>query len=244
MRAFAVGGLNASSEAGAECPVGVDVEIVSFEARVYNNAVLVGIVGAHGVVAMFVAATGAEFVALAEGRAQHCVLPVGAFAQGGNFFVGISAFVVEIGLLERGPLRGVHQVELVQYSVYAGREAVIDVRASGATFFRSDKNYAIGAARAVNSCGRNVFEHFDRLNVARVDCSQWVQRTFYGADARLCSTCVFVVNEAVNHVKGLIACVDRVATTYAKLSCSAWLTRRSRDIEACHDATKCLIYCC
>ncbi len=215
------------------------MEIVALESRVDDDTILVGVVGREGIAAFGVTPAHRQLVCLSEGGAQHGVLPVGALSECCYLLVGVSALVVEISLLETGPLACRHEVEFLGGHVEACRVAVVDGGASACTFLGGDDDHAVGAARAVDGRGAHILEHLYRFDVGWVDGRKRIETALHCAQSCLCGACVLVVDKTVYHVKGLVARVDRVAAADAYLRGGARLSRRCRDVQSGHRAVEC-----
>ena len=237
--AASVGGADAELQSRQQFPLQVGVEVVTLEVGVEHDAVLVGVVGREGIAALVGGTGDAQLVLLLDAMAQHGILPVGALAQGGDLLVGVAALVVPVRLLVLRPLRGVHEVELLRDGAHAETVAVGDVGLlSASSFLGSDDDHAVGAAAAVDGCGRHVFEYLHTLNVLWVDARQRVERAADGSQSGVAVLVVLEVDESVDDIQRFVAGVDRVAASDAYAAGVAGLSTGRRDVESCHHAAQ------
>ena len=213
----------------------VRTQVVALEVGVEHDALLVGVVARNQEARLLAAAADAQLVNLADARAQHLRLPVGALAQRGYVGVGIAAAIAEVVLLHTGPLRSIQQVELLGSSTDRDGGLIAHGSLVAAPLLGRDDDDAIGPARTVDGSGRHVLQHLNALNVAGVDERQRVERALNAADARLLRTAVHLIDEAVDDIQRIVARVDRVSATYADGAAGTGLTA-CRHVKSRHDA--------
>ena len=96
-------------------------------------------------------------------------------------------------------------------------------------FFGRYQNHAVRAARPVNGCCRDVFQHLNRLNVVGVDRRERIQAALNRAQARARVGRVLEIDEAVNHVERLVARIHRVTAADADVAVGARLSAACRN---------------
>ena len=99
-----IGGIDTELEVLLQFPLDVGVEVVTLEARVEHDTVLVGVVGREGIAAFVSAAIHREFMCLLNGCPEHGILPVSTLTECLDLLVGITTLIAEISLLELCPL--------------------------------------------------------------------------------------------------------------------------------------------
>ena len=206
------------------------------EPRIEHDAVLVGVVGGEGVAALVGAAIDGEFVCLLHGSPEHGILPVCSFAECLDLFVGIAFLVAEIGLLKLCPFGGVEQVEVLAHTAQPEAVAIGDVGflLTKFPFLGGDEDDSVGSTRTVDGGGTHVFQHFDALDVVGVDGGKRIEAALDGSQSCPAGRSVLVVDETIDHVKGFVAGIDRVATTDADAAIGSRLSAGCSHVKTCH----------
>ena len=206
------------------------------EPRIEHDAVLVGVVGGEGVAALVGAAIDGEFVCLLHGCPEHGILPVCSFAECLDLFVGIASLVVEIGLLKLCPFGGVEQVEVLAHTAQPDAVAIRDVGflLTKFPFLGGDEDDTVGTTRTVDGGGTHVLQHFDALDVVGVDGGKRIEAAFDGSQPCPAGGSVFVVDETIDHVKGFVAGIHRVAATDADAALCSWLSAGCGHVQSGH----------
>ena len=151
------------------------------------HALAVVIPQAHIVAVLRVAAFDSHVVILRNGGPEHIVGPPGAIGPFAAFDLGnggvigpVGPYLARVGsfgaaVLVRLVLQTGHRhriapvVEPVAENAHADLAREPDVLMLLPAAFGRDHDDAVGAARTVNRRGRSVFQHFDRLDDARID---------------------------------------------------------------------------
>ena len=173
---------------------------------------------------------------LLDGGAQHGVLPVCTLAQCGNISVGVATLIAEVVLLVLCPLRGGEQVEFLGYVTHTQGVMIVHVSLTLAqlTFLSGDKDYAIGAARTIDSSGRYVLQDFNTLDVVGVDGGQGIQAALDSTDTCAVVGCILEVDKAINYVKRFIRGIHGVTTTDADMTIGTRLSTTCCHSQTCH----------
>ena len=175
-------------------------------------------------------------MALLQGGAQHGILPVGAFAEGGYLVVGIAALVGPIVLLEPCPFGGVQQIKLLADIAKANIIGIVNVclTVAALSLLRSDENDTIGTTRAVDGRCRDIFQHLDTFDVVGIDGSQRIKAALDAAQTRRTNTGILEIDKAIDDVERLVRSIHGVAATDADMTVGTRLTAAGRHVKACH----------
>ena len=167
---------------------------------------MVGIVGRECVATLLRTTRDAQLVALLQSGAQHCILPVGALAEGGYLVICIAALVGPIVFLEPCPSGGIEQIKLFTDVAKANIIGIVNVCLSVATLplLRRDENDTIGTTRTIDGGSTNVFQYLDALDVVRVDGSQRIKAALNATQPRRVCIGILEIDKAVNDVKRLV----------------------------------------
>ena len=212
------------------------MEIIAFEARVQDNAVLICIVGRESITVFLRTAIDTQLMALLDSRTQHGILPISTFSQSSYLFIGITSLITEIVLLVLCPLTGIKQVQLFSHITDTQSVMIINVglTLTQFTFLSSNENHTVGTTRAIDSCGRHIFQHLNTFNIIRVNRGQGVQTALDSTDTGGIVGSILKVDKTINHIERFVGRIHRVAATNTDMTVGTWLSATCSDSQTCY----------
>ena len=163
-----------------------------------------------------------------EGRPKCSILPV-VIGGRSRQWVGRVQFVIQ-----RCKLLSIQEVQFLGCRTPREGARIVDGVAPVRALLGSNDDDTVGTTRTIDGGGRNVLQHFYRLNVCRIQEGQRVQLGVAARSACLRRSSIVVDNLPVNDIQRFVASRDAVAATDTDIAQGPWLSAGGDYVQTSH----------